>query len=126
MDAVESSTLSLLHDLTLLFFRLAHGADQELTLEERAVITQRLRQWLPDQNPALIEHVIRDAALTYLEGMDEAAFEDLINRLGTRLDEPMREVVLNDLSEIAQADGVLQISEKEVLDQIQEAWAFLP
>ena len=122
MNTAGQDTLSLLHDLSLLFLCLAHGADQELSVEERDMMLHRLRKWLPDQNPALIEHVIRDAALSYLGGLDEEHFEELVLRIKDRLDANLRQVVLTDLAEIAEADGVVRISEVQLLAHVQSIW----
>lgn len=115
-------TLTLLHDLALLYLGLAHGADEDLDPSETREIAAKLRRWQPDKDPALIDHVIREATLTYLNGTKESRLLEAVHVLKDQLSEGLRESILDDLSDIARADGTVVRAERRFIDQIAEAW----
>ncbi|MDX1530334.1 MAG: TerB family tellurite resistance protein [Rhodothermales bacterium] len=112
--------LNLVNDLALLYLHLAHGTDEDLTQEERHVAFNLLRQWLPNQDPALLDHVIREATLTYLGRSDRR--DAIVERLGQRLDERLRKRVLKDLVALAQADGTIAEEERAVMQEVARTW----
>lgn len=115
-------TLALLHDLALLYLALAHGTDEELHPHETRTIAARLRSWQPDKDPALIDHVIREATLTYLDGTSEERLRDAIAVLKKTLPQDVRSRILHDLSEIARADGAFLREEHLFIQQIAQEW----
>lgn len=115
-------TLTLLHDLALLYLGLAHGADADLDPSETRAIAAKLRRWQPDKDPALIDHVIREATLTYLNGTNQSRLHDAVEVLRDALSENLRVRILNDLADIARADGEIVNQEQVFIDQIADQW----
>jgi uncharacterized tellurite resistance protein B-like protein len=111
-------TLAVLHDLALLYLALAHGTDEELHPHETKTIAARLRSWQPDKDPALIDHVIREATLTYLDGTSEERLWEAVAVLKKTLPLEIRTRILHDLSEIARADGAFIRAEHLFIEQI--------
>lgn len=122
MDSKGQITLTLLHDLALLYLGLAHGADEDLDPQETMEIAAKLRRWQPDKDPALIDHVIREATLTYLNGANDERLHEAVNVLGGRLAKPLLSAILNDLIDIARADGSVVPGEKSFINDIAGAW----
>lgn len=114
--------LSLLHDLALLYLGLAEGADDELDASERQEVGARLRRWQPNRDPALIDHVMRDVALSYREERIEERLDEAIESLGESLPKGLRTDILRDLAEIARADGTVLDAEKTFIRRVAEAW----
>src|SRR5690625_7784534 len=85
MDKQGQITLSLLHDLALLYLGLAHGADEDLDPQETLEIAAKLRRWQPDKDPKLIDHVIREDTLTYINGQTDQRIQDAVSILGGQL-----------------------------------------
>ena len=115
-------TLALLHDMALLDLGLAHGADGSLHPEETHEIAAKLRRWQPDKDPALIDHVIREASLSYLNGANKARVEEAVSTLKDALPENLRQAVLRDLADIARADGSVVRGESNFIQSLAEAW----
>lgn len=115
-------TLALLHDMALLYLGLAHGADGTLDPEETHEIAAKLRRWQPDKDPALIDHVIREATLTYLNGSSVSRVEEAVDTLKEVLPEHLRLDVLRDLADVARADGAVVTGESDFIQSLADAW----
>lgn len=113
----------LLHDLSLLYFALAFGTDGKLEREERAAMRDQLRAWAPGSDPSLFDHVLREAALSYENGLSDPQIDALLDRLRTALDAPGRDQVLADLSRLAAADDRVHDAEKALIERVKRAWA---
>ncbi len=115
-------TLTVLHDLALLYLGLAYGADGELNPAETRSIAQKLREWQPHKDPALIDHVLREATLSYLNGAGTGRLQEVVVSLKDLLDNDTRASILNDLSDIAHVDGEVETSEKNFVNRVAEVW----
>lgn len=122
MNSQGQITLTLLHDLALLYLGLAHGADDDLHPQETMEIAAKLRRWQPDKDPALIDHVIREATLTYLNGANDQRMSEAVHVLGGQLGKPLLKAILTDLVDIARADGVVVTGERTFINEIADAW----
>lgn len=122
----SSVTPDQLRDLALLYLALAHGADEDLDPEEVRAISVKLREWQPDRSPAYIDHIIREATLSYLNRRDRAQLRALVEALGDALPEAFREQVLRDLVTIAEADGTVAEAERVFIREIADTWGHRP
>lgn len=122
MHSQGQITLTLLHDLALLYLGLAHGADQKLDPAETKQIAASLRRWQPDKDPALIDHVIREATLTYLNGTDSGRMTEAVHVLKDSLSQDLRTIILRDLAAIARADGEILSEERDFIKKIADDW----
>lgn len=108
---------TLLLDLAILYRALAWGADAELAPAEVAAMRDALGGWAPGADPALVDHVIREAALA---NADALAVRTAIGRIGDRLDAAARAQVLSDLRRIATADEQVTRGEANFLGLVEE------
>ena len=115
-------TLALLHDLALLYLGLAHGVDENLDPAETLQISASLRRWQPDKDPALIDHVIREASLSYLNGAKPERLREAVHILRDTLTKDLRTTILHDLSAIARADGEILSEERDFIESIAREW----
>ena len=122
MSSKGQVTLNLLHELVLLYLGLAQ-ADNYLNPNETQEIALKVRQWQPDKDPALIEHVIREAVLTYENEHGDDRIKHATAELGKSLSASLREDILADLADIARADGQVEIDETHFIHQIAEGWS---
>lgn len=122
MHSQGQLTLTLLHDLALLYLGLAHGADEDLDPAEMRQISASLRRWQPDKDPALIEHVIREATLTYLNGADSERIHEAVQVLKDALSSDLRATILHDFADIARADGEILSSEQDFIHHVADEW----
>lgn len=122
MHSQGQLTLTLLHDLALLYLGLAHGADEDLDPAETRQISASLRRWQPDKDPALIEHVIREATLTYLNGTSSARVHEAVQVLKEALSSDLRATILHDFADIARADGEILSTEEDFIQYVADEW----
>ncbi len=122
MHSEGQMTLTLLHDLALLYLGLAHGADENLHPAETKQIAASLRRWQPHKDPALIDHVIREATLTYLNGANSERMTEAVHVLRDALPENLRLTILHDLSDIARADGKILSEERDFIGKLADEW----
>lgn len=115
-------TLNLLHDLALIYLGLAHGTDEELDPTETHAMAVNLRRWQPDKDPALIDHIIREATMSYLNRENTNRLETAIETLRDALPEQTRADILHDLVRIARADGKVIPEEGGFIQNIANAW----
>ncbi len=113
-------TLTVLHDLALLYLGLAHGADDELDPSETTEIEAKLRQWQPHKDPALIHHVLREATLSYMNEHGEKRLKEAVDVLGRQLPERLRIAILRDLEDIAQADRQVTEGEEHFINRVAD------
>lgn len=122
MHSQGQLTLTLLHDLALLYLGLAHGVDEDLDPAESRQISASLRRWQPDKDPALIEHVIREATLTYLNGASSERMHEAVYVLKEALSSDVRATILRDFADIARADGEILSQERDFIRNVASEW----
>lgn len=118
----DSISLDLLHELALLYLGLAHGVDAHLSPAEHGEMVSRLRKWQPQHDPALLAHVLRDAALTYFDEAGMTRLEEAALTLGAALERDVKQEIWNDLREVARADGTTLEQEGGFLDVLAAQW----
>ena len=122
MHSEGQITLNLLHDMALLYLGLAHGTDRDLDPAETRAISAKLRVWQPHRDPALIDHVIREATLTYLNGASRERLREAVLVLKESLPDTVLQQMLKDLSDIARADGEIMHEERRFIEHIAKSW----
>ena len=115
-------SIGVLHDLALLYLGLAYGTDGNLDPAERQAIALKLREWQPHRDPALIDHVLREATLSYMNGASAGHLQEVVVSLKDLLDDNTRASILNDLTDIAEADGTVRTGEENFVHRLAEVW----
>ena len=108
----------LLLDLAVLYRALAFGADGDLDPSEVDAMRAALEAWAPGEDPAGVDHALREAAL--VDARSE--FGGTLARLREKLDGPGRDRVLSDLRQVARADGRVTEGEGELMDLVERAF----
>lgn len=108
----------LLLDLAVLYRALAFGADGELAATEVDAMRAALEGWAPGEDPAGVDHALREATLVDAR---REAIEAVLKRIRQRLDGSGRARVLADLRRVAVADGRVTQGEEDLLSLIDRA-----
>ena len=108
----------LLFDLAVLYRALAFGADGDLDGREADAMRRALEAWVPGQDPAGVDHALREAALV---DVGVVALGAVLERVGRRLDGPARVRVVADLRRVAAADGRVTRGEDDLIDFVERA-----
>ncbi len=112
----------LLHDLALIYLVVAHSADDELADEEIQVLLERLKGWQPDAYEAEARAIVREALQLYAAEPDEEVYGQAMKAIKDTFSPIQHILVLDDLNEIASADGHVTENERVLIRTLAEAW----
>jgi len=112
----------LLYDLSLLYLALAYGADAHLDEVELNAMREQLEAWAPGLDPARLDHILNEAMLGYVNGLDEEHFDELLDRLRDVLSPNARRRVIEDLRRLAHADERLESAEIALIERVERTW----
>lgn len=110
------------HDLALLYLALVHGTDLEIDPAEQSAMVEKLGAWLPGAGGAQVNQVLQEVMLTYLSDHSREMVEASMVSLKAQLDRTTRIAVLNDLADLASADGTLVPGEIAFIQQLAQYW----
>jgi uncharacterized tellurite resistance protein B-like protein len=111
-----------LHDLALVYLALMHRPDNEINPAEMATMIEKLHGWHPVTDPDLVGKVVQDVLLIYMSGASEQMVETSAASLRETLPRNQRLAVLNDLADIAFADGSIVPGEVSFIQQLALDW----
>lgn len=121
---MRTSNDDTLHHLALLYLALAHGADDYLSDSELQAVVHQLEERF-DQS--LLSRPVRDIVIDALSVcLDTPDPDELVARAMNHLREVLsvaeREAYLNDLADVARADGIVMQDERGVLASLARCW----
>ena len=111
-----------LHHLAFIYLVLAHAPDSDFSAEERRLILTKLHQWEPGLDEDAVQDVLDRAIQRYAQGPDAAMLTDSVGAVKRRLPAAQRQAALNDLVQIANANGVFLDREEDLLNDLKTAW----
>ena len=110
------------HDLALVYVALAYGTDSELSERELQVITEKLQTWRADLSTADIYEIVLEVVAIFLEGNPRAEVVRSMQTLKETLSADQRRRALEDVVQIAEADGVLLHRERGLITFLSSIW----
>ncbi len=116
------SEWSVLHDVALLYLALAHGTDLEIDPSEQVTMVEKLKAWYPEAGLWRIRQVLQEVMLTYLGEHSRQMVDAAIASIKASMSKKERIGVLNDLAELATADGVIVPGEVSFIQQVARYW----
>ena len=111
-----------LHDLALLYLALAHGTDFEIDPAEQSTMIEKLQAWEPSLPEAQATKIFEEVMLTYLGGYSREMLDASVASLKDTMDKRHRIAVLNDLAELASADGAIVPGEVSFIQDLARFW----
>ncbi len=118
----EPSDWSVLHDVALLYLALAHGTDMDIDPSEPVTMVERLAAWYPEEGTMRAQRVMQEVMLTYLGGHSRQMVEAAMGSIKAALRVEERIAILNDLADLATADGTLVPGEVSFIQQLARFW----
>ena len=113
----------LLRDLALIYLTLAHGTDEDLADEEVDTIAEELREWQSQEvREESVLSAIKGALALYERDDALAQVNAAIRSVGEALGAEDRQLILDDLVEIAMADGQYMHEESTFIGELAGAW----
>lgn len=110
------------HDLALVYVALAYGTDSELSDTELATITDALSSWREEFSVDEVQEVVMEAVTVYLETDSETEVRDSVRSLRRELSVEERRKALEDIVRIAEADGIMLVSERSLIRALAVEW----
>lgn len=113
---------SLLRDLALIYIALAHSTDQDLSQPEVDTISARLRAWQTHATEETVLSAIKDALEEYTHERAHDGIEQAVRRVRDELDDEMRQMIVDDLTDIALSDDKFLYAEGSFIGDLARAW----
>lgn len=117
-----SDTWDPYHDLALIYLVLAHGTDNELSQSEVNIMLKKLREWQPNLTEERTREILRAAMERYAMGPDDQSIYDAIRSVRRSMPTEKRKAALQDLVQIANADGVFLDNEEDLINNLVAEW----
>jgi uncharacterized tellurite resistance protein B-like protein len=111
-----------IHDLTLIYVTLAHRTDGILHRLEVEAILEKIGEWMPGAHPDRLRAVVHEVLRAYEEEPEGRTLADAVEALREAVPVYQSAAVLADLQYIAQADGVLLVEERVMIEKLMQAW----
>ena len=112
-----------LHLLAVLYLRMAHQSDDYLSDSELESVTLKLAGRSFSEGGPDVRHIVMESLQEYLHAADANALaEAAADQLDGDLTTQQKRDILDDLRQIAEADGVLLKHEREMLRAIAGTW----
>lgn len=112
----------LLRDLALIYLTLAHGTDEDLDDAEVDAIAEVLGDWQDEAGQETALSAIKGALALYERDDALEQVNAAISNVRDEVPDEQREQVLDDMVEIAMADGRFLHEESSFIGELAEAW----
>ncbi len=110
------------HDLALIYVALAYGTDSKLSDEELNTITARLQGWSEGAGMEEVQEVVLEAIAVFLQEDAREEIQQSMRLLKETLSEAERRRALEEIVQVAMADGVLLRSERSLISALASVW----
>ena len=110
------------HDLALIYLALTHGADEELDASEVDAMSRKLAEWHEGFSVDGIRKIMSEVMLVYVGSSGEQMLETSIASVADSMSKSSRIAILNDLADIATADGTIVMGEVDFIQQLARDW----
>ena len=110
------------HDLALIYLALTHGADEDLDSKEVDAMSRKLREWHDNFELDRIKKIMQEVMLVYMGSSGQQMLEAAIAAVADSMPKPTKIAILNDLADIATADGTIVMGEIDFIQQLARDW----
>jgi uncharacterized tellurite resistance protein B-like protein len=112
----------LIRQMSLIYVVVAHSTDAELSTQEIATIIDRVRQWDASLNEEEARDILREVIAFYAQEPDQDVLGQTIMTIKNSLEPMRRLILLDDLYQIAHADGAFKENERNMITSLADAW----
>lgn len=118
----EAPGWSAVHDLGLVYLSLLYGVDLGSDPAESDVVHHKLQAWFPDEEPNRIRRIMDEVMLVFISTYCDLMLETAVVSIRLSMSKSKRFAVLQDLMDIASADGLIVPDEVQFIQQIAHEW----
>ena len=118
----SNETWTRTHDLALVYIALVFGGDTNITDTILITVIKSLGKWDENLSEEALKEVVLEALAIYMTDDAHVEFTRTVRSLNKQLSQEERKKALEDVVQIAEADGVLQSSERSLITLLAENW----
>lgn len=118
----EAPGWSPIHDLGLVYLSLLYGVDVDNDPGETDVVHHKLQAWVPEEDPRRIQRILDEVMLVFISTYCDLMLETAVVSIRYSMSKSKRFAVLQDLMDIASADGMIVPDEVQFIQQIAHEW----
>ncbi len=119
---METAPSPLLDDLALIYFTLAHGADEQLDDAEVDKMADLLREWQVQSPRTSVFRAVKEALAVYERDDALDRVNEAVDRVRDHVSAEERQLIMDDLLELALADGRFLHEESAFIGELAETW----
>jgi len=118
----SSETWTRAHDLALLLITVGYSSESDVTDEEFDSVVAAISRWRPGDNAEEIREIVFETVAVFQSSDVEEEVSRSIVSLKSALSPEQRERAMRDVISVAEADGVIQDSERSLITVLSELW----
>lgn len=118
----SNETWTRTHDLALVYIALVFGGGTNITDAILTTVIKSLQKWDEKLSVEEVKEVVLEALAIYMTDDAHVEFTRTVRSLNKQLNKDERKKALEDVLQIAEADGVLQSSERSLITLLAENW----
>ena len=118
----SSETWTRAHDLALLLITVGYSSEQDLTDEELDSVFKSIAGWRIDDSPEEIREIVFEAVAVFQASDVDEEVARSIRSLKNSLSPEQRERAMQDVVAVAEADGIIQDSERSLIAVVGDIW----
>ncbi len=118
----QPETWTLTHDIGLLYLAVSHGTDRELLDSELVVMKREIQRWKPSITGEACQEMIMECLSIYLSDRRDEILKRAIVRIRKDADVSQKLAVIMDMVDLAEADGVVLFTEKQLIKTLSKIW----
>jgi uncharacterized tellurite resistance protein B-like protein len=111
-----------IQDLALIYIALAHATDQHLDDREVSAIAERLRRWQSEATSKTVLSALKEAMENYMQDEAQQRVHTAIQSVAEKIPVEQLNQILDDLTEVAIADGKFLHGEGSFIGELSRAW----
>lgn len=111
-----------IQDLALIYIALAHSTDQHLDDLEVDAIAERLRSWQSGAASMTVLSALKEAMENYVQDEAQERVHAAVRAVAEQVPEGELQRILDDLTEVAMADGKFLHDEGSFIGELSRAW----
>jgi len=110
-----------IHDLAFVYLTVAHKPDNHIAVAEIEAISKKIKEWLPAAREEDVASLMQSVLKIYATSTDDERLVRAILSVKHALPSHQHAALLADLRYIANADGVMLVKERMLIERIAKA-----
>jgi len=110
------------HDLALLLITVGYSSEQDLTDSELDSVINSIAKWRPEDSQEEVREIVFEAVAVFQASDVDEEVARSIRSLKNTLSPEQRDQAMHDVVAVAEADGVIQDTERSLIAVVGDIW----